>query len=396
MNTKPILLLWSSLVLAATVRADPLDDVVRREMRHQHIPGMSIAVLRRDEVIKAEGYGLANVELMAASTKETVYEIGSITKPLTAAALLLLVEEGRVELDAPVERYVPGVPVKWRGITIRQLLNHTSGIPRDPFPINPKTERLEYMRQDVFGLGGARPLLFRPGTRFEYSNLGYYLLGAVIEESSGMTYPDFMNARVFRPLGMRATRLNDYSVVIPGRARGHDWQGEVRLGAYQSPSSYAPAGGIISSIMDMAKWEAALSKGGLLKPGSLEQLWAPGRLLGGGQTSYGLGWNLDWVRGRRDINHRGSNAGFSSTLHRYVDDGLTVIVLANLAGADLERIARMVLGHFVPELRLVSSLPASPDPHPAWMSGCAPAWHSCLRGRATPPFQPNSRRSFAA
>jgi CubicO group peptidase (beta-lactamase class C family) len=355
---------------------------------------MSIAVLRRGDVIKAEGYGLANVELMATSTRETVYEIGSITKPLTAAALLLLVEDGRVELDAPVERYVPGVPADWKGITLRQLLNHTGGIPRDPFPINRKTERLEYTRQDIFKLGSARPLLFRPGTRFEYSNLGYYLLGAVIEEASGMAYGDFMAARIFRPLGMQATRLNDYSVVTPGRARGHDWEGELRLGAYQSPSSHAPAGGIISTVTDMARWDAALSKGGLLKPTSLEESWSPARLSGGGRSSYGLGWNLDWVRGRRDISHRGSNSGFSSTLHRYVDDGLSVIVLANLAGADLERVARVVVGHFVPELRLLSSLPASSDPHPAWTERVRVDLAQLSQGKSHAAFSPEFIEEF--
>jgi D-alanyl-D-alanine carboxypeptidase len=394
MNAKPILLLWASLALAAIAHADSVDDLVRREMKQQHIPGMSIVVLRRGGVIKAEGYGLANVELMAASSKETIYEIGSITKPLTAAALLLLVEERRVELDAPVERYVSGLPAEWRGITIRQLLNHTGGMPRDPFPINAKTERLEYSRQDIFRLAVNLPLLFKPGAGFQYSNLGYYLLGAVIEETSGMTYPAFMDARTFRPLGMRGTQLNDHAVVIPGRARGHDWQGELRLGAYQSPSSYAPAGGIVSSVMDLAKWDTALSKGGLLKTSSLEQLWAPGQLSGGGRTSYGLGWNLDWVRGRRDINHRGSNGGFSSTLHRYVDDGLTVIVLANLAGADLERVARGVVGHFVPELRLVSSLPASPDPHPAWTERLRVGLTQLSQGKAHPAFSPEFTEEF--
>jgi D-alanyl-D-alanine carboxypeptidase len=365
MNKCPIILL-TLIMTAALGRGEVIDDIVKLEMRKQHIPAMSIAVLREGKLVKAQGYGLASVELGVHASQETLYEIASVTKPFTAMAIMLLAEESRINLDAALGKYAPKIPEAWKRITIRQILNHTGGVPLNAFNLNPATERLEYTRQDILKLISAMPLLFEPGERFEYSNLGYYLLGIVIEEASGMTFADFLDARIFRPLGMRSTRLNDYSVIMPNRARGYEWQGELRLGAYQSPSSYAPAGGIVSTAVDMATWDAAFSKQPLLKQNSLEQIWAPARLRGGGSCAYGLGWNLDYVRGRRDVNHRGSNAGFSSTLHRYMDDGLTVIVLANLAAADLERVACGIVGCFVPELAPLSSMEARPDPHPAW------------------------------
>jgi CubicO group peptidase (beta-lactamase class C family) len=317
-----------------------------------------------------------------------------VTKPFTAVAVMILVEEGKVRLSDPVGQYVTRLPAAWKRVTVEQLMNHTGGIPLYPFSLNSKTERLEYTRDDILRMVSGKPLLFEPGERFEYSNLGYYLLGIVIEEAGGMPYAEFLDACVFKPLGMRATRINNYSIVLPNRARGHEWRGELRLGAYQSPSSYAPAGGILSSVVDLAKMESALSTPVILKPRTLERMMVPATVAGGATYPYGLGWNLDWVRGRRDFNHRGGNAGFSSTLHRYVDDGVTVIILANLAAANLERVARGVAGCVVPELRPLADMEVGVDPHPAWTEQLRSGLVKLSRGAAHPLFAPEFRDEF--
>ena len=211
-------------------------------------------------------------------------------------------------------------------MTIRHLLNHTSGIKsytsvRDFF----KTARKDYARREILDLVAKEPLEFAPGEKWSYCNTGYFLLGMVIEKVTGKEYGDFLDERIFKPLGMTQTRANDLRAIIPDRAQGYEWDGkELRNGEYVSPTQPFAAGMLVSSVNDLIKWDAALADGRLLKPSTLEQMWTPTRLNKGKEAEYGFGWQITKVNGHRLVSHGGGIPGFSTELSRFVDDRLTV------------------------------------------------------------------------
>jgi D-alanyl-D-alanine carboxypeptidase len=188
-------------------------------MEKQHIPGVSLAVVRDGKVVLAKGYGLANVELSVPATTDTVYELLSVSKEFTAAAILLLVEEGKVSLDETVPKYLPDSPAAWKDVTVRHLLSHTSGI-TDYTDIRPFFEmiRQDASPEELMKPVKERPLDFASGTRWRYSNSNYYVLGMILERVSGKKYADFLEERIFHPLGMMATQVNDMTDIIPNRA----------------------------------------------------------------------------------------------------------------------------------------------------------------------------------
>jgi CubicO group peptidase (beta-lactamase class C family) len=195
------------------------------------------------------------------------------------------------------------------------------------------------------------PLEFSPGEKFSYSNTGYFLLGLIIEKVSGTTYGDFLGERIFGPLGMTATRLNDFKPIIANRASGYTLDGDqLRNADAWSPTWPYAAGGLISSVVDMARWEKALADGTLLSEESREQMWRRAELSNGRQSDYALGWGIGEFRGRKLIGHSGGIAGFSTDISRFVDDQVTVIVLANSDRANAARLARGIAAFYIPAL----------------------------------------------
>ena len=324
-------------------------------MQRQHIPGLSLAVVRDGKVAKAKGYGLANIETNTPATPQTVYQIQSMTKQFTATGIMILVEEGKVLLDEPVSTYLSGTPESWKDITIRRLLNHTSGI-KDYINEPTQSLRLDVTDDEVFQATVSRPLNFPVGTRYQYCNTNYLLLGMVIHKITGKPYGEFLRERIFEPLGMKDTRIVSLSEIIPNRASGYRWDGrQLRNGEYIAASVLGyPGGGIRSTVLDLAKWDAALYGERLLKKSSLEQMWTPTALKNGGQSNYGFGWGLGALRGHKFVSHSGSHqTGFTSAITRFVDDRLTVIVLTNQVGAaDPTGIAEGVARLHIPALEL--------------------------------------------
>lgn len=332
--------------------AEAVDTVVLELMKRRHVPGVSLAVVRDGEVVLAKGYGLADVELDAPATPDTVYQLASVTKTFTAAAVMLLVRDGKLALDDKIGDRLADLPEAWRPVTVRQLLSHTSGIKSytsvEGFH---KTTRKDYAPREILDLVAKAPLEFPPGEKWNYSNTGYFLLGMLIEKASGQTYSAFMADRVFKPLGMGRTRTNDLKAVIPGRALGYAFNGrELENGEYTSPTQPFAAGMLVSTVVDLAKWDAALAEGTLLDAATLQQMWAPTKLAGGEEAGYGFGWQVSKTGERRSVSHGGGIPGFSTELLRYPDDRLTVIVLTNLEGGHSESIAKGVAGLYVPEL----------------------------------------------
>jgi D-alanyl-D-alanine carboxypeptidase len=358
--------LFGLLGISPGVRADEVDDYIRSEMREQHIPGLSIAIVRSGRVVKAQGYGLASVELNAPATADTVYPLASITKPFTAEAVLLLAQEGKLGLDDKIGRYVEKTPAAWREVTVRQLLTHTSGIKDHLNEMHGKTCN-GTSPEEIASYIGTLPLNFAPGTQWMYSNTGYLLLQIVLQKVSGKPFDAFLAERVFGPLGMRATRRNSLDDVIANRAAGYLWEGgRLRNSPFLEPTLYDNAdAGLLSSVLDLARWDAALDEDGgksILKASSREQMWAPVKLVNGSTYPYGLGWHLEDVHGHRLVYHDGNRQDGSSVMARYVDDKLTVIVLTNLGNAATTRIARHLAGLLVPALAAADRPIADPEP----------------------------------
>lgn len=328
-----------------------VDDFVQKQLTAQNLPGASVAVVRDGKVLLAKGFGLANVETKTPATAETVYEIASLTKQFTAAAVMLLVEEGKVNLDAPAAKYLENLPEKWRAVTVRQLLNHTSGI-KNYTAIATLDPKKEYAPKELLETVAAEPLEFAPGAAWTYSNTNYFLLGLLIEKVSGKTYGEFLRKRIFEPLGMRDSRFNDRRENIKFRAAGYKFENAAFTPVeLVSPQRSYAAGALLSTVADLAKWDAALNSEKLLKRASLEQMWTPAKLPDGKTARYGFGWGVSRYRGLDLVGHSGAIAGFSSNITRFIADKLTVIVLVNGNGTGAEKIALGVAEIYLPALK---------------------------------------------
>lgn len=346
----PLLLLLG--ICAAYCAADGFDEVIRDEMKKQNIPGICATVVRDGKIIRQGAYGFADLELLAPATTNSVFEIGSMTKQFTASLIMLLVEGGKVNLDERVGKYISEAPETWKGVTIRHLLTHTSGIPNYTNGIVfLSLSRNDYQTEKVYAMFAGRPLDFAPGEKWEYSNSNYYLLGMIIERVTGEDYWTFLNRRILQPLEMNHTRSTDPKTIIPGRVRGYLPAGEKLLNADPlTPSAGWAAGSLVSTIGDLAKWDAALYKNEPIKQSLLQQMWTPAKLNDSKSTAYGFGWGVDMHRKHKNVSHGGGTVGFSTFISRYPDDKITVVVLTNRGFANAGAIARRIAELYIPGL----------------------------------------------
>jgi CubicO group peptidase (beta-lactamase class C family) len=283
---------------------------------------------------------MANVELQVAVKPETIFQSGSVGKQFTATAVMMLVEEGKIGLDDPLTKYFADAPAAWKQVTIRGLLSHTAGFTDYPKSFD---MRKDYTEAEQLKMVEGVPLAFSPGTSWSYSNLGYLTLGLVIHKVTGEFYGDFLQERIFRPLGMSTTRIISEADIVPNRSAGYRLvKGELKNQEWVSPTVNTTAdGSLYFSILDLAKWDAALYTEKLLKRSSLEQMWTVAKLKNGKPNAgeYGFGWFIESKKGHRVVEHEGAWQGFETEISRYVDDQLTVVVLTNLDAAKPETIA---------------------------------------------------------
>ncbi len=274
-----VVVLFSTLGFAADA-SDPVDDYVLAEMAKQHIPGLALLVSRGGEIIRAQGYGMANVELQVPVKPETIFQSGSVGKQFTATAIVMLVEEGKISLEDPLTKFFPDAPATWKPVTIRELLSHTAGFTDYPKSFD---MRKDYTEAELLKIIEKIPLAFPPGTSWSYSNLGYVTLGIVIHKVTGQFYGDFLQARIFHPLGMTSTRIISEEDIIPNRAAGYRLvKGELKNQEWVAPKLNTTAdGSLYFSIVDLAKWDAALYTEKLLKQSSLDQMWTVAKLSNG-------------------------------------------------------------------------------------------------------------------
>ena len=347
--------------LKPTVLIQKIDAVVAAEIKNQQAPGLAIAIIHKGEVVVAKGYGMANVELQVPVTTETLFQSGSVGKQFTAAAVMLLVEDGKLSLDDPITKIFPDAPWRWHSITIRHLLTHTSGIPDYEYDITGIADyvadnlidlRKDYTEDQLVKLAFGLKLEFEPGTRFNYSNTGYVLLGCIIHKVSGQFYGDLLRDRVFRPIGMQSTRIISEEDIIPHRAAGYRLvKGELKNQEWVSPSLNTTAdGSLYFSIHDMIAWDKAIRDKSLLKQESWAKVYTPVTLTSGKTYPYGFGWCIDEDRGQLQYHHGGAWVGFRTYISRYIEDDLTVIVLVNLADATPEDFVFEIASLFNPLL----------------------------------------------
>lgn len=338
------------LMLSAVARADQIDDAVAAEMKRQQIPGASVAIVKDGKPVKVAGYGMANVELGHAATPQTVFQIASLSKQLIAAGVLLLVQDGKFGLDERMGRFLTDAPEAWRNITVRQLLTHTSGLINEPPGFNMSVVQSD---AEVIRSAYSSPLLFEPGSKWQYSNTGYYVLAEIIRIASAEPWSEFLRQRLFQPLGMNATRTTTATGIVPNRADGYSRSDNTLQNALRDGAllvAVRPSGAFLSSASDMALWTAALQSGSLFTAAIREQVWSPVALKDGSTHGYGFGWHLDTVGNHRRAQHSGTLPGFRAAIHHWLDDGLTVVVLTNLERADPGAIGRAVAATFMPDL----------------------------------------------
>jgi N-acyl-D-amino-acid deacylase len=344
-----------SLVVAASTalvgaQPDSIDAIVNAEMAAQRIPGMAVALIRRGEVIKAQGYGLANVEHNIPVTALTVFQSGSLGKQFTAATVMLQVEDGRLALTDPIAKFLANTPPSWARITVRHLLTHTSGIP--DYTDGLIDERKDYTEDELVRIVGTLPLDFAPGSEWKYSNSGYILLGAIIRKASGAFYGDVLRDRVFQPLGMGTARVISEADIIANRAAGYRLErGELRNQHWVSPALNTTAdGSLYLSLQDWITWDRAIRNGSVLRPESWRQMFTPVTLNGGRVHPYGFGFEVERIAGQVVQKHSGSWQGFKTYIARYLGDDTTIVVLANLAQANPRRVVDRIAANQMPSL----------------------------------------------
>jgi CubicO group peptidase (beta-lactamase class C family) len=327
-----------------------IDRAVEAERARQKIPGVAVAVVRKGQPVVARGYGLANVEHNVPVTRDTIFQSGSVGKQFTAAAAMLLVEDGRIGLDDPATKFFPDAPSHWSRIKVRHLLTHTSGLP--DYTAGTVNYRRDYSEDELLTFAYGLTPEFEPGARWNYSNTGYVVLGILIHKASGTFYGDVLKARVFAPLGMKTARVISEEDIVPHRADGYRLAGgQLKHHQWVAPRLNTTAdGSLYLSLNDMLAWDAGLRAQKVLKPESWKRIFTPATLNSGKTYPYGFGWQVDDFAGHRAQRHGGAWQGFKSHIARYPDDDLTIIVLANLAQANPERISDAVAAVVDPTL----------------------------------------------
>ena len=294
-------------------------------------PGATVIVVKDGKTVLRKAYGMADTAKGVRMRPEMALRLGSITKQFTASAILLLADEGKLALDDDITKHLPDYPTKGKRITIEHLLTHTSGIAS----YTSKQDYVSRMAQDVtvtqmIDTFKNDPLDFEPGSQYRYNNSGYFLLGAIIEKISGQTYAAFLEQRIFAPLGMRDTWYEGVGTSRAPMAAGHS-RNASGFGAAQALSMSQPyaAGSLVSTVDDLARWDAAISAGKLLKPASWQRAFTSYRLSDGKATDYGYGWDVEKVQGETAIGHGGGINGFSTHALRFPDQKVFVAVLTN-------------------------------------------------------------------
>jgi CubicO group peptidase (beta-lactamase class C family) len=327
------------LALSGAARAQDLlpkfEEYMNAAAKAERFSGAILAA-RDGKVLVSKGYGMADVENDVPNTPETKFRLGSITKQFTAASILLLQERGKLSVQDSVCKHVAPCPDAWQPVTIHHLLSHTAGMPDfTGFPDYPKTMREPAPVESLIARFRALPLDFKPGENWRYSNSGYVLLGHVVEKLSGKSYESFLRENIFEPLKMTSTGYDHAEQIVKRRARGYASGPDGLVNAsYLDMSIPFSAGGLYSTVGDLYLWDQALNGEKVLKKSSLDAMFTAVR------NDYGYGYRVNKLFDRRHATHGGGIEGFRTSIERFPDDRVTVIVLSNYEGVQVGRISR--------------------------------------------------------
>ncbi|MBC8064984.1 MAG: beta-lactamase family protein [Chlorobia bacterium] len=359
--------------IGQVVQADRVDDYVRAELNRQRIPGLALGIVRNGKLIKSAGYGIADLDNDVRVTPDTVFEVASITKQFTATLIMMLVEERKLSLDDKINAHLPNPPDKWKDITLRNLLNHTGGLARLGDDFKTLVRLLNISTESMYAAAREDAMLAAPGEAWNYSDVGFFLLGMIIEKVTGKKYEDALKERILTPLGMTSSRMVDqmrpykklakgYTITSGPEVKGVPTVVNIRRVSQRGMASHY---GLFSTVGDLAKWDTALYTNSPLKQETLRQMWTRTTLKSGEKVPYGFGWELGARRGYEYVYHGGITG---TKIFRIPELKLTVIVLTNLGwstastsiGADTSKIVREIAGIVEQKFRLEPLADADP------------------------------------
>ncbi|HEX2629329.1 MAG TPA: serine hydrolase domain-containing protein, partial [Chitinophagaceae bacterium] len=315
--SKMMLLLLLSVISITAIAQSPLYieiDKLMKPYMNPGEPGGVVLVAKKGEVLYEKAFGLANVELNVPNTDSSVFYIGSNTKQFTATAILQLAEKGKLNLDDSIGKYITNCPYPVSGIRIEQFLSHTSGMgSKNETPAYRAIDRKGMTPLQLVNYFTTLPIDFPAGTKWQYNNANFYVLGYLVEKLSGMSYADYITSTIFKPAGMSRSYMDKEAAIVSNRTSGYlNFRLGVQNTRITTVESLYSSGGIQTTASDMLKWNRALNNGTLLEPGSLKRLYTPQTLLTGQQTKYGMGFHLQEVKGSVAYRHGGLVEGFTS------------------------------------------------------------------------------------
>lgn len=358
------MILGSIILPLLAFQSDPIDTYVDGQMTQQHIPGLVLLVVKDGKVVKEKAYGLSNVEKKTPTKLTDRFDIGSIGKTFTAAMIMQLVETAKIKIDQPATDYLPDLPEKWKGITIRHMLMHQSGLPDyalvEGVGLNDTYDQKTW-KEKMFPLG----LDFPTGHMYQYSNTNFVLLGMILEKYYGKPYRDIVQERIFDRVGLKETGFKEAGKGLPsGSATGYFFdQGQLIDGGPGGVSPTPSDGGEFSTIYDLKKWNEAMSVGVVVRRSTARYMQSPSKTSSGRATGYGLGWMTAKVEGSPQITHGGNSVGFSGTVSNFPKQNLQIYMLCNLYPVGGDGFALGIAKLLAPELIRKPQVSA-PDPHP--------------------------------
>lgn len=335
-------------------KAEKIEAAIAAWMAQHKAPALSVAVVLNNQLSWSKGYGLADVENSVPARADTAYRLASVTKSITAVAVMQLVEKGKIDLNAPVNKYCAAYPEKQSlkdapadrqfSITVRQLLVHFSGVRHNKLDEILSTRHFNSINEAVASFRDD-PLVIEPETKYSYSTPGYTLLGCAIEGASGVSFLDYLRENIFKPAGMTRTFADDVYAVIPNRARGYSKTpaGEIRNAPLHDTSIKIPGGGTVSTAEDMARFAVALNSGLLVKPETLEQMWTKPKTRDGKESGYAYGFLINNQGGQRKIFNDGSQAGTRTYLYMIPEQKFAVALMTNLERASCEELVPKII-----------------------------------------------------
>lgn len=340
---------------------EKVDEYIQKEMSVRQIPGLALAVVKNGKIIKIKNYGVSSIEFNLSVNKQTVFPLYSATKIFAGIAVMKLIEEGKLSLDAPVTDFFDNLPPNWKSIKLRNLLTHTSGLPEwtdNSVAKNlPEDRRKQLTKEEKLTFVAETPLRSQPGEKFSYHRFGYVLLGMIIEKITGKNYGEFLNEQIFRPFGMNSTKYGDSSAVINNRTSTQYILEKGKLNnTFISFGENDPGAGLNSTVTDLARFLAAFDTGKVINPESMQLLWTPAKLNNGQESLYGLGWNIKKLKGQIAVGHEGGGAAWVTY---YPAEHISIVILCNLNGARADE-----MQYKIGDIYLQGSGPTNISKHP--------------------------------